>query len=672
MSPSNPDSDPVHEGLHELGRQIEESKGPVAGPEAPTPAEPAAVEPVASAEPPALDDETGAVRGASGGAASAGGAGTGAPGPDPDISALAAQPADPADNPVERGLHELGLQIDQAKQGGGRGGGGGGRGGRRGARSDAGGPAHAAPKKKRSTRRKVGYVVGSLFLVLVLIAGAAAGYGWYLNHEIHRIDLHNLTSSPGKGADAGTENILMIGSTSRCALKVQNPAYGLCSQGVTGVNSDVVMILHLNPANNTLSILSIPRDLFVPNARSDGANKIDAALYQGPDQLINAIEEDYGIPIQHFVELNFDSFINVVQALGGIKMYFPEPVYDSYSGLNIQTTGCISLNGTQALQVVRARHLQYKPPGVTTTNPNYWPQESQSDLARIRRDHEFLRVLASAVKAKGLSNPITDQGLVSGVVGDLTVDSNFSATDMISLVLNYHGVNVNKSPQLTLPVQVDQFGNYVYQGGSYGDIEFPSEPQDHAAVDQFLGLKANADTYSGGALPAPSSVTVSVMNGSGAYNQATDTAQSLKALGFTIGTIGDTTPVGREAETVVYYSSKSPKELAAAQAVADSMTGGVIMADDASQVKPGSQVTVVTGTDFTVNSSPAPPVSAGTGSAAGGTSTTATRSTGSSGNTGNSGSSSSSNGAFQPPTATVSPLAPWDPRSCTPSGGEGT
>ena len=118
-----------------------------------------------------------------------------------------------------------------------------------------------------------------------------------------------------------------------------------------------------------MSILSIPRDLFVPNARSDGANKIDAALYQGPDQLIAAIEEDFGIPIQHFVELNFDSFINVVQALGGIKMYFPEPVYDAYSGLNIQTTGCLELNGTQALQVVRARHVQYKGPGVTTNDP---------------------------------------------------------------------------------------------------------------------------------------------------------------------------------------------------------------------------------------------------------------------------------------------------------------
>jgi LCP family protein required for cell wall assembly len=608
MSPPKPENDPVAKGLHELGRQME--------------------------------------------------------GGGPATTVDAASAADPADNPVEKGLHELGRQIDEANPGG-----------RRKKHATNGqdaakagdavrkGPAHAAPKK-RSGKRTAAWVTGTLLLVLVLIVGAAAGYGWYLNHEIHRIDLRNLTSAPVKGADAGTENILMIGSTDRCALKVQNPAYGLCSQGVNGVNSDVVMILHLNPANNTLSILSIPRDLFVPNARSGGANKIDAGLYQGPDQLIKAIEEDFGIPIQHFVELNFDSFINVVQALGGIKMYFPEPVFDAYSGLNIQSTGCLSLNGTQALQVVRARHLQYKGPGVTTTDPNYWPAEGESDLARIRRDHEFLRVLAAAVKAKGLSNPITDEQLVAGVVGQLTVDSGFSASNMISLVLGFHNVNVNAAPQLTLPVVVDQFGSYTYQGGSYGDIEFPTQPQDHSSIDRFLGLtSSNDDTYAGGKLPAPASVTVAVLNGSGTTNQATDTANSLRALGFKIGTIGDSAPVGREAETVVYYATKSPANLAAAQAVANSMSGAVIMGQDPTQVKPGSQVTVVTGTQFSVN---APPTTTTPTSVAGATGTPAAPTT-----TTTTSAASTGNGAFAAPTATVEPLQPWDPRSCTASGGEG-
>jgi hypothetical protein len=214
---------------------------------------------------------------------------------------------------------------------------------------------------------------------------------------------------------------------------------------------------------------------------------------------------------------------------------------------------------------------------------------------------------------------------------------------------------------------VDQFGNYIYKGGSYGDIEFPAESQDHAAIDQFLGLKPGDDTYSGGALPAPSTITVSVQNGSGTNNQATDTADSLKALGFQIGTVGDTTPVGREAETVVYYSSKTPAELAAAQAVANSMSGAVIMAEDPTQVQPGSRVTVVTGTDFTVNPPPAAPATAPTGAGSGtGTPTTVAPTTTTTAPP------SSSNGAFQAPTATVTPLQPWDPRSCTAKGGEGT
>src|SRR5271155_2054217 len=174
-------------------------------------------------------------------------------------------------------------------------------------------PRSSSRRRKWSARRRRRFrrMILISISVVVLLVGGAAGDVYYITHDLRRVDVRGLSDELTSGKEAGTENILMAGSTSRCALAVQNPAYGLCSQGVNGINSDVIMILHVNPANHTLAILSVPRDLFVPNARSDGANKIDAALFQGPDQLINAIEEDYGIPIQHFVELNFDSFINV-------------------------------------------------------------------------------------------------------------------------------------------------------------------------------------------------------------------------------------------------------------------------------------------------------------------------------------------------------------------------
>ncbi|MGH9028497.1 MAG: LCP family protein, partial [Acidimicrobiales bacterium] len=142
-----------------------------------------------------------------------------------------------------------------------------------------------------SRRAKVLVVASAAVLVLI---GALAGYLGYLNSLIHRVHVLGLSSAQTSGALADTENVLLVGSTSRCALKVQNPAYGLCSEGVTGVNSDVVMVLHLNWTTHAVSILSIPRDLFVPNARSGGANKVDAALAEGPSQLVRALKEDLG------------------------------------------------------------------------------------------------------------------------------------------------------------------------------------------------------------------------------------------------------------------------------------------------------------------------------------------------------------------------------------------
>jgi LCP family protein required for cell wall assembly len=490
--------------------------------------------------------------------------------------------------------------------------------------------------------------------VLLVLVGGGAGYVYYQTHDLNRIEVRGLNGALTSGQEAGTENILMVGSTSRCALAHQNLAYGLCSQGVNGVNSDVIMILHADPVHHRLALLSIPRDLFIPNARSSGANKVDAGLFQGLTQLVAAVEEDFGIPIQHAVSLNFDQFANIVDALGGINMSFPISVFDAESGLNVQAATCVHLDGAQALAVVRARHLQYDS-GTQSRYAEDWPQENQSDLARIRRDHEFLRVLGTAVAKQGLGNPITDLDLINSVKSDLTFDQSWSVDDMANLVLDFHSVSVNSVPQLTLPVAVvtdpdGAGGNYVYQGGSYGDVEFPAQSQDQSTIDQVLGIDSNVDSMTGNPLPAPSTVTVSVMNGSGAYDQATTTTSALQSLGFRTVGIGDSTPVGDVSETVVYYGSHAPAIEAAAEDVARSMTGAVVMAYSPSQVADGAQVTVVTGTQFAVNpptsSTPVPSTAPGTQAAP---TTTAP---------------SSTSAGIAAPTPATSNLQPWDPRAC--------
>jgi LCP family protein required for cell wall assembly len=521
-------------------------------------------------------------------------------------------------------------------------------------RTPAGPPAVYGRARVRATRRRrrVQRLVrlGVLLLaIVVVLAGTGFGYVEYRNHQIQHVVVNGLKAVP----PSGVENIVLVGSTSRCALKQQSTAFGLCSEGVTGVNSDVVMILHLDPNRKTASILSIPRDLFVPNARSTGPNKIDAALVQGPEQLVGAIEQDFGIPIHHYVELNFDSFQGIVNALGGIKMYFPMPLYDAESSLNIPTAGCHLLNGFQALAVVRARHLQYKPRGVTTTDPHDWPQDPESDLSRIRRDHEFLRVLATAVAARGLSNPVTDNDLLGSLAPMLQVDTGFSLGDMLGTVLTFHGVNPNTALQQTMPVIVDA-DDYLVGGYDYGSVELTSEPQDLQVTDRFLGLSADQDTMTGKTLPPARSVTVSVLNGTGITGQAAATGAALSALGLDVTTTGDATPLGSISETTVTYSAGHEAD---AERVAHDLDGTVVMGTGATS--DGADVTVTTGTDFSVRTPPTPSSPSATTSPAASVTTPTSPAT-------------ADPGILAPPSPATQALAPFDPRACSASGREGT
>ena len=504
------------------------------------------------------------------------------------------------------------------------------------------------PLRRRIRLRRT--LVGSLAVVLVLALGGF-GYAYYISHDLNRVQVSGLSTNTLVGAEAGSENILMVGSTSRCALKVQNPAYGLCSQGVTGVNSDVMMILHANPTTHQLAVLSIPRDLFVPNARAEGANKIDAGLYQGITQVVTAIQDDLGIPITHAVSVNFDQFANIVDALGGINMSFPVSIFDRESGLNVQAASCVHLNGIQALQVVRARHLQYKT-ATSGSSAGNWPQENLSDLARIRRNHEFLRVLGSTVAKNGLGNPLSDLSLINSVKSDVTFDQSWSVNDMVNLVLSFHTVNVASVPQLTFPVSVvldpnGPSGDYLYQGGNYGQVAFPSQQTGQAAINAVLGINNTVNPMSGAPLPAASSINLAVVNGTGIANQAATTGSAFQALGFHVTSLGDTRAVGSVSETVVYYGSHSPEVVAAAEKVLHSITGAVVMGYNPSLVAKGSTITVVTGSQFgVIQPSSAPKAQTAVPT-----------------HTSNVPTSSSAIGT---PSSVTTSNAPWDPRACTP------
>lgn len=521
-------------------------------------------------------------------------------------------------------------------------------------------------------------------LVVVLVAGGVVADYFYLGSLVKRTVVHHVQPPPKPGAN---ENILLVGSTTRCGLKVQSVAYGLCSQGVTGVNSDIDMIVHLDPATGAVSLLSIPRDLFIPNARTLGANKIDAALYEGPGQLVAAIEEDFGIPINHYVELNFDTFADVVNALGGVRMYFPVPIFDADSGLNIERPGCYLLNGVRALQVVRARHLQIQPVS-TNHDPRSWPQEGLSDLARIRRTHEFLRVLAAKVAARGLGNPLVDQSLATAVLPDLTVDTGFSEGEMVSLAKTFAHTNIASVPQLTYPTLEVQVGSYPYQGYLYGDVEFPIEPTGVNTINQIFGVASDNNIFTGKLLPLPANVTISVQDGTGVASQAALISSQLAAKGFDVLSTGADVPVGSVSETVVWYGGPPPPPngawnspaLADAQAVLDQLQGPAILGYDPAMVTKGVSVTVETGTDLSVRATVRPTTTTTLKSS---TTTTSKKKSNKKSTTTSSVTPTttstttttiydppgvSANTDFSAPNPTSQALEPYDPRACNAAG----
>lgn len=476
------------------------------------------------------------------------------------------------------------------------------------------------PRSKAKLARNISIILAG---ILILVAAAGYGYVRYRYGQIKKLAVGNLVKPKNT---AQPMNILIVGSNSRAALNGKQSQYFGTAQQVGGARSDVTMVLHVDPAAHTLSLVSIPRDLFMPIPSSSLSNRVDSALNKGPSELVKTVEEDLGISISHYVELNFDTFQSIVQTLGGLDMYFPYPVRDAYSSLNIPNTGCHYLNGFQALAVVRARHLEYK------TSSGKWIEDPLGDLSRIRRDHEFMRVLFAAVKNKGISNPLTLNAILSSVAPDLKVDSGFSLSDMISLAREFRSVNPNSIPTATLPVAL--VNNYTYNGAPYGDVVFPAQPQDQSIINHYLDV------------PAPKvskgSFSISVLNGSGKAGQAGSIAKGLTADGFSVSSTGNAKVLSKNTETIVYYK---PGYLQQAELLQNYLSGSIILGQ--SSTLSGSPVELVTGTTVTV----AAPQTTSTTQVAGSSTTV-------------SASSTTLAPITLPATASVNPLKPWDPRAC--------
>src|SRR5665213_355059 len=327
------------------------------------------------------------------------------------------------------------------------------------------------PKRRRRRRRGRTWLVASVS-VIVLIVGVLGGGYLYANWRFSQIP--TFTSLPIKYPVPGQPfNILAVGSDSRAGLSGAVAAQtGASSGSVGGQRSDVIKIIRVNPGAGTITILSIPRDTEVTLLANQGLygqfNRINVNYANGPSLLVKTIKANFGITINHVVQVNFNGLINSAVAIGGVYLDFRYPVIDPNSGLEIKHPGCQLVNGVAALEVARSRHYYYALNGHPvwpdrTTFKNMtdaaindeilndgFTYDGTSDFGRIDRQTSFLRAMFERVKSK-LDNPVAMNGFVANLPKGITIDNTFSLNELIGLALKFHSYNSNAMRTYTLP-----------------------------------------------------------------------------------------------------------------------------------------------------------------------------------------------------------------------------
>jgi LCP family protein required for cell wall assembly len=260
---------------------------------------------------------------------------------------------------------------------------------------------------RRRTRRLPAFLVIALLTTVVCAAGTLIAARRVVD-DVPRV---SGVSDVLSGASATVENYLLVGSDSR---DNGDPNTG-DTGGVTGSRSDTIMVLRVDKNDDTASLLSIPRDLYVNVPGHDGKRRINSAFNDGPGVLVQTVQQELGIPIHHYVEIDFSGFKALVEALDGIEVCFWYPTRDLNTGLNITEGGCYTLDGTQSLAYARSRHYEEFRDGE-------WHEDPTSDLARSTRQRAFVNACMQKALAQIKVNPFDSGELVSSIGKAIRID----------------------------------------------------------------------------------------------------------------------------------------------------------------------------------------------------------------------------------------------------------
>jgi LCP family protein required for cell wall assembly len=376
------------------------------------------------------------------------------------------------------------------------------------------------------------------------------------------------------------QNILMIGSDTRTGgnAKIGGEA--------EGQRSDTVMVVHIAPGRHGVVVMSIPRDTVVPvlacpatngapgQAEAVGAVERINATYAmgGATCLWKTVEQETGIHIDHFAELDFIGFKKVVNSLGGVEVCLPYAVNVPQADLHL-SAGKHKIKGGQAIAFWRARE------GLGQAD----------DQQRIQRDQFLMASLVQGIEHSDfLSSPSKVLSVISDVASSLTIDMDQKT--LLSLAVSLRGVTPKSVQFVTAPFA-------AYPGDPNAELEFsqPAAGQLFGAIahDRTLPKTGKAKQKTAPAPGVAATASTTVLNGTQVNQLAATTAASLSTRGFAIAGSGTATTPATRSE--VEYASAT--DLPAARKLKAQLKSGAKLVLDPS-VTPGT-LTLILGSNFT-------------------------------------------------------------------------
>lgn len=280
----------------------------------------------------------------------------------------------------------------------------------------------AQPGERTLRERRQHWLIALVLVVVIGVAGVV-GVGRALDSNLDGVRRElSLTSVLSEPSD-NFVNFLVVGSDSRAGADPNDPDYANVGgeSDVQGRRSDTLMVVNVEKSTGIISLLSIPRDLWVTIGDSEDTERINVAYREGAAVVVRTVNRALGIPIHHYLEIDFQGFKDLVDAVGGVTVCVEHPTRDRNTGLYIKP-GCKNLDGIESLAYARSRYFEEKIDG-------QWQIDGTSDIGRGKRQRLFMALLMQTAVNRTVSDPFRAGTVMRGATSALLVDERLDVLD---------------------------------------------------------------------------------------------------------------------------------------------------------------------------------------------------------------------------------------------------